>query len=90
MTNHEALIFTNSEARYKTSPFFPTLSSTRRGFIFLYADTGLSRDQFDRMYATYNAKYEEVRERFACRGAFPHVYEKISRMGRTDYIKIKK
>ena len=57
------------------------------GFVGLYADTNLSRDQFDTMFKTYSGGYEEARRKYGCEGAFPHVYEKISKIGRTNFIK---
>ena len=56
------------------------------GFMFMYADTRITRSQFNTMYATYSAKYEAVRKEFDCESAFPHVYEKISKLGRTDIL----
>ena len=56
------------------------------GFIFMYADTRISREQFNTMYATYSSGYEAVRKAYNCEEAFPHVYEKISKLGRTDIL----
>ena len=57
----------------------------RNGFVFLYAETSMDRAEFDRMFATYNALYEKVRRKYGCEKAFPHVYEKISNIGRTNF-----
>ena len=54
----------------------------------LYADTYLSREQFDKMYVTFSKLYEQERKRNPLtEKAFPHVYEKISLLGRTNIVK---
>ncbi|XP_059096258.1 delta(24)-sterol reductase-like [Tigriopus californicus] len=58
-----------------------------QGFVFLYAETDLSREQFDKMYKTYSYKYEEVRRKYECERAFPHVFNKISKVGRQSFCK---
>lgn len=57
------------------------------GFVFLYAETDLTKEQFDRMYKTYSNNYEEVRRKYDCERAFPHVYNKISTLGRQSFCK---
>ena len=52
------------------------------GFVALYAETHLSRDDFYGMFG-YNLKvYDRVRKELGCDKAFPHVYDKISKAAR--------
>lgn len=46
-----------------------------RGFPFLYADTFMTRDEFERMFDM--TLYREVRVKYGADGAFPDLYEKI-------------
>jgi delta24-sterol reductase len=46
-----------------------------RGFPFLYADTFMTRDEFERMFDL--SLYREVRVKYGADGAFPDLYEKI-------------
>jgi delta24-sterol reductase len=46
-----------------------------RGFPFLYADTFMTRDEFERMFDM--SLYREVRVKYGADGAFPDLYEKI-------------
>ena len=58
------------------------------GIIGLYADTYLSREQFDGMYYNWSRLYESERKKDPLTAkAFPHVYEKISSLGRTNIVK---
>ena len=58
------------------------------GFVGLYADTYLTREQFDAMFHNFSKLYEEVRRSNPLTlKAFPHVYEKISTLGRTNLVK---
>ena len=46
----------------------------------LYAETFLTKNEFEKMFDL--KLYEEVREKYGCRDAFPHVYDKICRAAR--------
>lgn len=46
-----------------------------RGFPFLYADTFMTRDEFEQMFDL--RLYRGVRERYGATGAFPDLYDKI-------------
>jgi hypothetical protein len=46
----------------------------------MYAETFLSRTEFEKMFDL--KLYEEVREKYSCKDAFPHVYDKVSRVAR--------
>lgn len=59
------------------------------GFVFLYAETALTKVEFARMFYTYNTIYEEVRSKYNCQEAFPHVYDKISTVGRNNFCVMK-
>ena len=52
-------------------------------FVALYAETQLTREDFDHMFRFSMKHYETVRKRLNCARAFPHVYEKISKLGRS-------
>ena len=54
----------------------------RDAYVALYAETQLSRDEFDEMLKHSLRTYEKLRKELKCEGAFPHVYEKISKLGR--------
>ena len=58
------------------------------GFVALYADTFFGREKFDKMYYKYSKLYEMVRKQMPLtEKAFPHVYEKISSIGRKNLVK---
>jgi len=44
------------------------------GYHFLYADTFLTREEFEEMFDT--TAYERVRSKYHAEGAFPHLYDK--------------
>ena len=46
------------------------------GYPFLYADTFMSREEFEEMFDLI--AYEKVREKYCAVGAFPHLYDKVS------------
>lgn len=46
-----------------------------RGFPFLYADTFMTREEFERMFDL--ELYEKVRAKYGAEGGFPHLYDKI-------------
>ena len=51
----------------------------RGGYVALYAETFLTKEQFVKMFfSTFMRHYEAVRQEYGCEGAFPHIYEKIS------------
>ncbi len=45
------------------------------GYSFLYADTFMTRDEFERMFDM--SLYREVRVKYGADGAFPDLYDKI-------------
>jgi len=45
------------------------------GYSFLYADTFMTRDEFEAMFDL--TLYENCREKYGAKGAFPHLYDKI-------------
>ena len=45
------------------------------GYPFLYADTFMTREEFDEMFDL--TLYDRVRRAYGAEGAFPHLYEKI-------------
>ena len=48
----------------------------------LYGETELSIEEFYLMFEDAKNNYERVRKRYDCENAFPHVYTKISKLGR--------
>ncbi len=48
----------------------------------LYAETQLSREDFDEMLAFPLRNYDRIRKELGCEDAFPHIYDKISKLGR--------
>ena len=48
----------------------------------LYAESYLTREDYAKMFRIFNVPYENMRKRYNCEKAFPHVYEKISKLGR--------
>lgn len=52
------------------------------GFAALYGETELTKDEFYEMFADARNNYDRVRKKYDCERAFPHVYEKISKLGR--------
>lgn len=45
------------------------------GYPFLYADTFMTREEFERMFDL--TAYEQVRHKYSAEGAFPHLHDKI-------------
>ena len=43
----------------------------------------LCREEFTEMFGVAQQKYQKLREELDCEKAFPHVYEKISKLGRS-------
>eukprot|EP00095_Tigriopus_kingsejongensis_P006791 maker-scaffold608_size125128-snap-gene-0.16 protein:Tk06791 transcript:maker-scaffold608_size125128-snap-gene-0.16-mRNA-1 annotation:"delta -sterol reductase" len=52
-------------------------------YVALYAETQLTRSDFDEMFEFNLRNYDKLRKRMNCEKAFPHVYEKISKLGRS-------
>lgn len=52
-------------------------------YVALYAETQLTRSDFDEMFEFNLRNYDKIRKRMNCEKAFPHVYEKISKLGRS-------
>ena len=48
----------------------------------LYAETALSREDFDEMLSFNMRNYDKVRAKYNCERAFPHIYDKISKAAR--------
>ena len=53
-----------------------------RGFVALYGETELSIEEFYEMFEDVRNNYDRLRKRYDCEKAFPHVYNKISKLGR--------
>jgi len=51
-----------------------------RGFQALYADTHMTRDEFEKMFDMQ--LYNKMRKKYDCEKAFPYVYDKVSRQAR--------
>ena len=52
-----------------------------QGFAALYGETELTKEEFYEMFV--DAKnYDLLRKKYDCEEAFPHVYDKISKLGR--------
>ncbi|KAJ8918729.1 hypothetical protein NQ315_015049 [Exocentrus adspersus] len=72
----------------KVDHFHPEISTRRvekyvtdvNGFQMLYADTYMTREEFRRMFD--HSLYDKLRRDMKCVGAFPEVYDKISRQAR--------
>ena len=47
----------------------------------LYADSYLTREEFSTMFDL--DLYSEMREKYRCQNAFPHVYDKINKHARS-------
>lgn len=45
------------------------------GYPFLYADTFMSRQEFEKMFDL--TAYEQVRKKYNANGAFPHLHDKV-------------
>ena len=58
-------------------------AAENEGLVALYAETQLTREEFDAMGKTVFRNYEQVRKKFDCEKAFPHIYEKVSHLGRS-------
>jgi len=54
-----------------------------QGYAAPYAETQLTREEFSEMFGVAQQKYQKLREELDCEKAFPHVYEKISKLGRS-------
>jgi delta24-sterol reductase len=46
----------------------------------LYADSYHTREEFEEMFN--HTMYREVRRQYECEGAFPEVYDKVSKQAR--------
>ena len=53
------------------------------GHVALYGETQLTREEFYQMFHPNIGKYDAVRKQYDCEKAFPHVYEKVSSLGRS-------
>ena len=52
------------------------------GYAAPYAETQLTFEEFNEMFHFSLQKYMKLRAELQCEKAFPHVYEKISKLGR--------
>lgn len=52
------------------------------GFVALYGETELTKDEFYDMFVDAKNNYDRLRKKYNCENAFPHVYDKISKLGR--------
>jgi len=52
------------------------------GFVALYGETELTKEQFYEMFEDARNHYDRLRKKYDCEDAFPHVYNKISRLGK--------
>ena len=52
------------------------------GFVALYGETELTKEHFYEMFEDARNHYDRLRKKYDCEDAFPHVYNKISRLGR--------
>ena len=53
------------------------------GYAAPYAETQLTFEEFNEMFSFSLKKYTKLRAELKCEKAFPHVYEKISKLGRS-------
>ena len=56
-----------------------------QGYAALYAETQLTEEEFWEMFNCQGRldQYEQLRKEYKCEKAFPKVYEKISKLGRS-------
>ena len=54
------------------------------GFVALYAETYLTKEEHAQMFHPFMYQYEKMRKKFKCEPGFCHVYDKISRNGRKN------
>ena len=52
------------------------------GFVALYGETELTKEEFYEMFEDAKNNYDRIRKKYDCEDAFPHVYNKISKLGR--------
>ena len=83
------MIFTHF--RYSPIKGYDPIESQRRleryamdheGYAAPYAETQLTLEEFNEMFDFQLKNYHKLRKEFDCEKAFPHVYEKISKLGR--------
>ena len=53
-----------------------------QGYVALYGETELTIDEFYEMFEDVKSNYDRLRKTYDCEKAFPHVYSKISKLGR--------
>merc|ERR1712223_1340083 len=53
-----------------------------QGFVALYGETELNIEEFYKMFEDVQNNYDRLRKKYDCEKAFPHVYNKISKLGR--------
>ena len=92
----EVVKLVTSNTFYRWSPIagFDPIESQRtmerfamdnRGFAALYAETQLSEQDFKEMFNIQGRLdlYEQTRKKYQCERAFPTIYEKVSKLGRS-------
>lgn len=57
-------------------------ASKNNSFVALYAEVQLTREEFMERGAKVFQNYEFARKKYNCEKAFPHIYEKVSFLGR--------
>ena len=79
---------------YRYSPIkdFDPIATQRRmerfaidhgAYVAPYAETQLTLEEYYEMFSFNVRIYEKVRKDLGCEIAFPHIYEKISKLGRS-------
>jgi len=68
----------------KTTRDVEAFVRSSNGFQMLYADSYMSEEEFRQMFDL--TLYEEMRKRYNCQGAFPHVYEKVNKKARVGKV----
>ena len=89
LTSSNSRSFAN--CRYSPLKSYHPIESQRRmeryaidheGYVAPYAETQLTLEEFNEMFNFQLENYRKLRKEFDCEKAFPHVYEKISKLGR--------
>ena len=57
-------------------------ASRNKAFLALYAEVQLTREEFTEWGRDVFRNYEAARKKYECEKAFPHVYDKVSHLGR--------
>ena len=85
------LRYCNFSSRHSEKPDFHKITCQQQverfcmdngGFVALYGETELTMDDFYKMFNDGMRHYDRLRKKYDCERAFPHVYNKISKLGR--------